>query len=214
MGSNISATSQKVPPKSPGEQQETLQTTLAWAQLVSTVGSLHELDNAAARRAVRNQDSAEFLSADSLKPTFSRVQKIGTFILDTLESCGVSTDSRLGESPNPFYSQIGANGGLALEMYYGHPSKFWTPLGQKSITGSTCSRGGQMEQAMKIIKERLGLREIVPRSVNEMGEFGPVYQLTKDVDGQPLPPVQLKTRADYLSYEAATAIARKLGEEK
>lgn len=89
---------------------------------------------------------------------------------------------RLNEGPNPYY---GATlGGLTLIHYYGGPSAVGTPFGQWACTGGGCLKDPDWYEKAK---ERLGLRRLVERKVDNMGEYGPVDLITKDLDGNPLP---------------------------
>lgn len=88
---------------------------------------------------------------------------------------------RLNEDPNPFYDHTLT--GLTLKEYYGTPSLVGTPFGGWAATG-----GGSINNDwLAIAKERLGLVVICERTVNHNGEYGPVWGITKDLDGNPLP---------------------------
>ena len=56
---------------------------------------------------------------------------------------------------------------------------------------------------MKIIKENLGLVEIVPETTTSMGVSGPIYAITKDLEGTQLPMPVFKDRRNYVDYEEA-----------
>jgi hypothetical protein len=89
---------------------------------------------------------------------------------------------RLNEDPNPIYGCT--QDGLVLIEYYGAPSSVGTPFGQWCCTGGGSHEADWLEQA----KERLGLVMIQEEIQNEQGCYGPVWGITKDLDGNDLPP--------------------------
>lgn len=146
-----------------------------------------------------------------LKEYYAEVQKMATFIVETLEQHDVFVAGRLSESPNPFYDQIRFNGGVAVEYYYGAPSRIWTPLGQLSVTGST---GGDATQALEKITEKLGLREIVPEKTTNMGVYGPVMEVTQDLSGKKIPSVErLGGRKEFVEYDEARELWKQVAPE-
>lgn len=102
---------------------------------------------------------------------------------------------RRSESANPFYDQT--VDGIFLEMYYGMPSKLWTPWGKYGFAGSG---SGRWDALLPKILERLGATVYSEEEVTDMGSFGPVYALHK-VDDTPLPEPARRVHADYISYE-------------
>lgn len=138
-----------------------------------------------------------------LQDYYRRAQDISRYILETVNAGQRwGMENRTSESPNPFYSQIEPNGGLALEMYYSLPSDLCTPLGKLSIGGS----GSGSQEAMEQIKEKLGLVEIVPVRHTREGTFGPIYAITKDLEGNTLPTAVLAKRVSYIDYNEAKKI--------
>ena len=91
---------------------------------------------------------------------------------------------RLNEDPNPFYEST--LDGLVLVEYYGGPSSVGTPLGGWACTGGGVCNGDWKEKAI----ERLGLVLLEPEIRNEQGCYGPVWGITKDLEGNPLPKPQ------------------------
>lgn len=88
---------------------------------------------------------------------------------------------RLNEDPNPFYGCT--TDGLVLIEYYGGPSCVGTPFGQWACTGGGSHEADWLEQA----KERLGLVMIQEEIQNDQGCYGPIWGITKDLDGNDLP---------------------------
>ncbi len=88
---------------------------------------------------------------------------------------------RLNEGPNSFYGRT--EDGLILIEYYGGPSKVGTPLGEWACTGGGSHNSTWLEHA----KERLGLVLLQAEIQNEQGCYGPVWGITKDLDGNALP---------------------------
>ncbi len=103
-------------------------------------------------------------------------------------------EDRRNQEVNPYYNQTD---GLFLELYYGMPSRLWTPWGRWSFGGSGFSSW------KKIIPEIIKRFEMTIHQAeiqSNMGVFGPVYALHK-VDDTPLPdPIELD-RVCYASYE-------------
>jgi hypothetical protein len=99
------------------------------------------------------------------------------------------------ETVNPFYNQTAD--GIYLELYYGMPSRLWTPWGKWKFIGSG---SGSWENITPSLLERFGATLHLPLRTDKMGEFGPVYELHK-VDDTPLPdPIRLN-HTSYDSYE-------------
>lgn len=122
-----------------------------------------------------------------LKKYFETAQAIAEHIQQLTAKTLDYAENRTKESINPFYDRIKADGSLGLRMYYGSPSSLLTPLGQMQINGSTGHIGNQQKKLMEELKETLGLKEILPGVQDEMGYNGPIYAITKDLSGNPLP---------------------------
>jgi hypothetical protein len=131
-----------------------------------------------------------------LKDYFAKAVTIERFIVDTISAHDKFAKKELNaEIPNPHYYQVESNGGLALIMYDGMPSSFGTPLGELRLGG----RGVSNQDVRDMLRERLGLVEIVPKQVTMEGEFGPIMSITKDLEGNPLPQAVLRTtKKNYL----------------
>jgi hypothetical protein len=106
------------------------------------------------------------------------------------------------ESVNPYYSQTSQ--GLMLELYYGTPSRLWTPWGQWGFAGSSAATGSGFEPLVAALCEELGASVFKPEVVNSMGCFGPVYALSK-FEGESLPAPAMRPRDERLTYEDAKA---------
>lgn len=104
---------------------------------------------------------------------------------------------RLNEDPNPCYGRT--QDGLVLIEYYGGPSAIGTPLGQWACTGGGCHEKDWLEQA----KERLGLVMIQEEIVNDQGCYGPVWGITKDLDGNALPEPKWKLHGLSAGFNCA-----------
>lgn len=94
---------------------------------------------------------------------------------------------RLNESPNHYYGHT--MDGLVLIEYYGTPSKIGTPYGEWSLSGGGCDN--KEEQWREAAKQKLGLVLLQDEYYdnNEMsgGTVGPVWGITKDLNGNDLP---------------------------
>lgn len=110
-------------------------------------------------------------------------------------------EDRRKESVNPFYNQM--TQGLALEMYYGMPSRIWTPWGQWGFGGSGM---GSFDAFVELLLPQLGGEVLVPLVANSMGEFGPTYGITK-IGSMALPqPIVCAKRDEFMVYERARDI--------
>ena len=87
------------------------------------------------------------------------------------------------ESPNSYWGRTLE--GLVLIQYYGCPGAIGTPIGKWSIDGG----GYDYNKSIwfKKSQARFGLEEIRPLIISSMGEFGPIYAITKGIDGAELP---------------------------
>lgn len=87
------------------------------------------------------------------------------------------------ESPNPYWGRTLE--GLILIQYYGCPGSIGTPVGKWSVDGGGCdyNNGIWFEKSLS----KFGLKEIFPLIVNDNGEFGPIYAITKGINGNELP---------------------------
>lgn len=123
-------------------------------------------------------------------------------IYDMMMELGVSS-IRDKDVVNPFYSQITDNGGIGLEFYYGYPSKLYTPLGEIDITCNfTC--GGDEDAIVKRLISDYGAVLVSEVERNYMGEFGPVYAITRlPWTAEELPVFEYRKRQDYIPYEEA-----------
>ncbi len=138
-------------------------------------------------------------------PYFASVEQIIDFILGTMASTpGIKVNRRI-DGVNPFYGQIEANGGIGLVMSYGMPLKIITPLGEIMFRGG-CSRTGgfgDLGNFMPLLTERLGLEVLEQETNNDLGSFGPVYSIRKDLAGDALPAAIRRSAASRIPYEAA-----------
>jgi len=113
---------------------------------------------------------------------------------------------RLNEDPNPYYGVIAD--GLTIIEYYGSPSCLGTPFGKWACTGGGCQKAGWFDQA----KERLGLVLLIPQIDDEQGTHGPVWGITKDLEGNLLPTARLPKFGDpFMTVEERIAELRAAG---
>ena len=111
------------------------------------------------------------------KNYWNNVFKARKEIYNMLMELGV-TSIRSKNYVNPCYCQITDNGGIGLEFYYGKPSKLYTPLGYIDITCNfTC--GGDKDAIVERLISDYGAVLVRGVKINSMGEFGPVYAITR-----------------------------------
>jgi hypothetical protein len=91
-------------------------------------------------------------------------------------------------SPNPFYNAINFDGSIVLEYYYGSPSCFHTPMGKWNAFRGGCGYASGFKELDKLFKEKFGVVEIKPEVQINWGYIGGFYYLTKDTNGDPIPP--------------------------
>ena len=133
---------------------------------------------------------------------YRRANAIASFILKVANENHWIQD-RTSQGINPCHDQVESNGAMALEMYYGMPSTLHTPLGRVEFAGSG---QGDFNDVMELLTERFGLEEIVPVTQTDNGAFGPIYRITKDLEGNELPEVIYAKKADFIGYDNARAL--------
>lgn len=106
-------------------------------------------------------------------------------------------EDRRKETANPYYNQT--KRGLFLELYYGSLGYIWTPWGKWGCWGGG---SGDWDTIIPKMLERLGSEVYRPLRYSEMGEYGPIYTITK-VDALKLPHPFERPRNEYLSYKDA-----------
>ena len=106
-------------------------------------------------------------------------------------------EDRRDQSVNPFYGQT--KQGFILEVYYGIPGDIYTPLGKWNCFGSGSGYdNGELDRYL----ESIGAVMIQPKVITSMGEFGPLYAITK-VNGVDLPYPEQRSKSDFIPYEEA-----------
>ena len=146
------------------------------------------------------------------KNYWNNVLKARKEIYDLMIELGVSS-VRDKESVNPYYSQIADNGGIGLEFYYGMPAKLYTPLG---YIGITCdfTAGGDEDAILERLIADYGAVLVAGAEISSMGEFGPVYAITKlPWTDEELPVFEYKNRKDYIGYREAKELYKQAMEE-
>jgi hypothetical protein len=139
--------------------------------------------NAMAADAVNGRERFNNLTMndDQLVAIMRKVIDISEWLIPQTK-CFVHGDVYNG-GPNHFYGNIKDNGGLFLVESYWNPGYIMTPLGEWAVTnGGECSHDW-----FKTAKDRLGLVVVQEHCNNKMGSYGPVYRITKDLEGNPLP---------------------------
>ncbi len=110
---------------------------------------------------------------------------------------------RRRQPANPYYNQTAS--GFFLELYYGGPSKLWTPWGSWKVVSGICGTAEDVEDVVDMLIKRFGATV----HISETEGFGPVYALHA-IDSKALPrPLELSKSA-YASYEEAVDAWRKL----
>jgi hypothetical protein len=142
------------------------------------------------------------------KGYFERVAKIAQYVVDKANEpgSGVTLFDRLSDTvqygPNPFDGAILPDGTLLLQMERGCPSRFHTPLGAFIISGGASATPETQARLVDHLKEKFGLIEVVPGSVIDRVERGPIYAVTKDLDGNSIPIPQSPLPSITLDYPA------------
>jgi len=132
------------------------------------------------------------------KQLFRLIEKIANMAYEYSSSKDGHTPWFYERRINPFYKQT--QQGFFIELYYGAPSKIWTPWGKWSFWITDTDN---WDNRTKKMLERLGAVEFQPlESTIEYGDVGPVYSLSK-VDEVTLPKAMIRSKENYLSYEQA-----------
>jgi hypothetical protein len=148
---------------------------------------------------------------------YEKAQDIAKFIKAKLPSF----ENWTKEGINPFYDRIPFDGAIGLKMYYGAPSSLLTPLGEMKITGSGC-HPNNMDEVMQELTDTLGLVEVLPEVNDTMGCHGPIYAITKDLNGNPLPQLDatnfsqkfMANRSVNLDYNQAQKLLKEVGPQE
>jgi hypothetical protein len=127
------------------------------------------------------------MTVEELRAYYASVKQMSDFIVQTY----VDHDFKVtGETwgIDPVKHRLAANGGLSLVLLYGIPRRFETPLGGwEIIFGADTYTSDRRKEAFAIIQEKLGLELLQPvESVSGPvgGPFGPVYTVTRDLQGK------------------------------
>ncbi len=101
---------------------------------------------------------------------------------------------------NPYKCKL--TQGIVIEFYYGFPFMLWTKFGSVRIHGSNHhynSVGSQIRTSIvKQLIELFGCTLLIDKSVNFIGEIGPVYQI--GLVGQSTIPNVIYDKSNYI-YE-------------
>ncbi len=141
------------------------------------------------------------------KNYWSNVLKARKEIYNLITDFGISS-VRSNADVNPLFSQITNNGGIGLEFYYGIPLYLYTPLGRIEIAGDfTIVRNEDaiLERLIADYGAVLITRSIISSLMGvAMGEFGPVYALTRlPWTTERLPVFEYRSPQDYIGYDTA-----------
>jgi len=141
------------------------------------------------------------------KKYFQRAANMGQYILNEGNKNGCWLEDRLKDSiecgPNPYYSVIPDDGSLLLEMFEGMPRNFHTPLGKFHFSGSG---SGDHRKLMDDLKIKFGLIEIVPEKKTKFQCFGPIYAVTRDLEGSAFPMPSEPRHKITLDYGTANTV--------
>jgi hypothetical protein len=86
--------------------------------------------------------------------------------------------------PNGFYGHVPSDGGIILVESYGTPGYLFTPIGLIPVTGGgSDEKGDWLRKAI----DKLGMVKLADQARDDQGVYGPVWQLTKDFEGNALP---------------------------
>lgn len=126
--------------------------------------------------------SEESRKAETLRPSEHALYQQATVIAAMLRQRANSNGLQMfhRDELNGFYGQT--ESGLFIEIYYGMPSRIWTPWGEWRIGGS----GVGHHDHEAFIMEKFGATVHTPKKIDRMGEHGPVYAL-HSVNGVALP---------------------------
>ncbi len=93
---------------------------------------------------------------------------------------------RLNEGPNCYYGST--VDGLVLIEYYGSPCSIGMPFGKWAATGGGSQKAEWFPEAFK----RLGLVEVMVEVRNDNGCYGPIWSISKDLEGKPVVPCDFR----------------------
>lgn len=127
-----------------------------------------------------------------VKPLIDKAWAIMKWIAEQYDAVDISH-----EEPNPYYGYA-APGCLTLAAYYGAPISIGTPIGGWRFCSGVSIGKPEVFLDTRIIHDRLGLVPIyhsgfypdgTVRAVYEegIGEYGPVWAITRDLAGEPMP---------------------------
>jgi|LauGreDrversion4_2_1035121.scaffolds.fasta_scaffold522284_1 hypothetical protein len=142
-----------------------------------------------------------------LNEYYRRVFKISNYIIELYNSrpdeCSIHTriHDAVEFGPNFFYGVTPNDGSLLLNISYFTPSDFYTPLGRLNFAGGGCGTRKIFEEYLEIIKLKLGLVEIIPKTSSLWGEFGPIFAVTQDLDGCPFHLTDMPLAKAEISHE-------------
>ena len=122
-----------------------------------------------------------------LKAYYKKVDEIARHIRSTMEENGVDFRTHQTVEPNPWYDRIPFNGGIALRGN-GVFDSIMTPLGQIELSPWIYNTD-DIPKVMKTLKTTLGLEVAISHERNK--DFGLVFYVTKDLQGNPLPKADL-----------------------
>lgn len=95
------------------------------------------------------------------------------------------------DAPNSVYDHT--KQGLILEMYYGTPSRLYTPWGGLDLIGCCASNGGGRgwDGVLQDMKAKVGLELFKEEIIDTMGHHGPWYAITSVEHHRPKVDLQL-----------------------
>ena len=114
---------------------------------------------------------------------------------------------------HPYLNQIYDNGGIGLELFYGVPSKLYTPLGTIDITCNFVYCKDENPISERLVSD-YGVVFVDQIKRDDMGiRIDPIYAITRlPWSEQKLPVFKYRKRKDYIDYDEANNLYKKATE--
>lgn len=172
------------------------------------------------------------VNEQQVRDYFLRVEKVMHFLIKASDYDAKTSEGHWASGINPYYNQLDldrSNGlGLALVEYYGMPSALATPFGSITFVNGGRVSDDWFAPARDVLdlkpiwgergecNENEVVRDAVrPVYVEHIGEFGPVWMISNDIDGKPFDRAYFAPQAvgipnmqhsNSLSYEVVKSI--------
>lgn len=134
------------------------------------------------REAAGGLQDNKLKTIEDYKKYYAALEEMAGFIVNVYRSLGISAE-RSTDPVSVFWGQTERKPGVLFHFSYNALKSFGTILGEERavIIGSSHEGGNKLEEAREIIIKKFGLVEIDKD----------VYVATKDLNGDPIPPVKL-----------------------